>query len=415
MNRNYLFLFALLGLMFTNCYAQAITTIEVELAQPTSGMDVPIEIFLDEITFLSASDLRLVQVLGDKRIEVPFQIRSGEHRSLHWIIETKNLRSRKAIYELVKGKSDSISDLIKAKTENGLLIIHSGNKNLLGYQYGIKYPPEGVDPAYKRSGFIHPLWSPHGQVLTRIQPPDHYHHYGIWNPWTQVSFEGKTIDFWNLAKKEGTVRFSKFVSISEGPVFCEYQALHEHVVLKEDGSEKVALNELQTVRIYQPHDPDYYIADFTSELNCATDSPFTILEYRYAGLGWRATEQWNKNNSEVITSEGKTRIDADGSTAKWYYVQGEVDNDYAGAAMMSYPTNYNHPEPIRVWPVNVNERGDVYANFCPTKNKDWPLNPGQRYVLKYRIIVFNGRFTKEKAESGWQYFAKPPKVTVKMN
>src|SRR5690606_42107088 len=44
--------------------------------------------------------------------------------------------------------------------------------------------------AYGRSGFIHPLWSPKGQVLTRVQPEDHYHHYGIWNPWTQLNYEG---------------------------------------------------------------------------------------------------------------------------------------------------------------------------------------------------------------------------------
>jgi hypothetical protein len=415
MKRNCLLLLIFPALIAANCNAQKIATLEVELAEHASGLDVPAEIQLDDITFLSGSELTLFQLQGDKRTEVPFQVREGEHRSLLWVIETKNLNAGKAVYELVKGKSDMKPDLIEAKTENGLLTIHSGDRNLLGYQYGMKYPPEGVDPAYKRSGFIHPLWSPHGQVLTRIQPPDHYHHYGIWNPWTQVSFEGKTVDFWNLAKKEGTVRFAGFVSIAEGPVFCEYQTLHEHVVLKNDGSEKVALNEMQTVRIYQPHDPDYYIADITSQLSCATDSPFKILEYRYAGLGWRATEQWNKDNSEVLTSEGKTRKDADGSMARWCIVQGQVDNDYAGVVMMSYPANYNHPEPLRVWPENMNERGDVYANFCPTKNKDWLLNPGQKYALKYRLLVFNGHCTKEKAESGWQYFAKPPKVSVKMN
>jgi hypothetical protein len=415
MKRNCLLLLIFPALIATNCHAQKIATFEVELAEPASGLDVPAEIQLDDITFLSGSELTLFQIQPDKRTEIPFQVREGEHRSLYWVIETKNLNTGKAVYELVKGKSDMKPDLIETKTEDGLLTIHTGNRNLLGYQYGMKYPPEGVDPAYKRSGFIHPLWSPHGQVLTRIQPPDHFHHYGIWNPWTQVSFEGQTVDFWNLAKKEGTVRFAGFVSTADGPVFCEYQTLHEHVVLKNDGSEKVALNEMQTVRIYQPHDPDYYIADITSQLSCATDSPFKILEYRYAGLGWRATEQWNKDNSEILTSEGKTRKDADGSAARWCIVQGRIDNDYAGVVMMSYPANYNHPEPLRVWPENMNERGDVYANFCPTKNKDWLLNPGRRYVLKYRLLVFNGHCTKEKAESGWQYFAKPPKVSVKMN
>ena len=103
--------------------------------------------------------------------------------------------------------------------------------------------------------------------------------------------------------------------------------------------------------------------------------PFLILEYRYAGLGWRATEKWNKDNSEVLTSEGKTRKEADGSTGKWFIVQGALDNDYGGAVMMSYPANYNHPEPMRIWPENSNRVGEMFAMFAPTKNKNWLSNP----------------------------------------
>jgi hypothetical protein len=115
----------------------------------------------------------------------------------------------------------------------------------------------------------------------------------------------------------------------------------------------------------------------------------------------------------VLTSEGKTRKDADGSKARWCIVQGEIDNDYAGVVMMSFPTNYNFPEPLRIWPENQYNRGDMFANFCPTKDMDWLLNPGKNYALRYRFLVFNDRTDKEKAESAWYYFANPPQVTVK--
>jgi len=82
--------------------------------------------------------------------------------------------------------------------------------------------------------------------------------------------------------------------------------------------------------------------------------------------------------------------------------------------MMSYPSNYNHPEPLRIWPENSNG-GEMFGMFAPTTTKDWLLVPGKTYVLKYRFNVFNGHFTKEKAESGWQYYGTPPKVTVKLN
>ena len=76
-------------------------------------------------------------------------------------------------------------------------------------------PPEGIDPLYKRSAYIHPLWSPGGEVLTRIQPPDHYHHYGIWNPWTHTHFDTMKVDFWNLAEGQGTVRFAEYLEMQE--------------------------------------------------------------------------------------------------------------------------------------------------------------------------------------------------------
>jgi hypothetical protein len=402
------FLFAGTGL---TGFCQRIAVLEVELTKPALGIDEPVSIALQDIT--RDTLLTLVEVQGTKKIPVPFQLEHGDRSMLHWVITSDDKTKR--VYELAKGKQPNPSS-VTIQNQEGSLTIQGHGKNLLRYQYATVYPPQGIDSAFRRSGFIHPLWTPHGQSLTRIQAPDHYHHYGLWNPWTHVAFEGDTVDFWNLNAKQGTVRFAKFTSITKGPVYGEFKALHEHVVLensKKKKNEKVALNEIQTVRVYQPGaNQNYYIVDITIDMRCAGNSPFTILEYRYAGLGWRATEKWKKDNSEVLTSEGKTRKDADGTTARWSIIQGALDNDYGGAVMMSNPSNYNHPEPLRIWPENSNG-GEMFAMFAPTKNKNWLLTPGNTYTLSYRFIVYNGHFTHEKAESGWQYYSAPPKITVK--
>ncbi len=403
----------LLSLICLNAYSQKVATMEVLLKRPASGMNLPVSINLDEITYISDSLLILYEISDIDRTIVPFQIESGNSRKLTWIVNAGTGPDEKHIYELVQGKPMQ-SETVKASVNDGALVIHSGDKNLLQYNFKTVYPPKGVDSAYKRSGFIHPLWSPHGQILTRIQPPDHYHHYGIWNPWTHVEYEGDTVDFWNINSNQGTVRFANFVSIENGSVYSEFGALHEHVVFRKAGKEKVAMNELHNVRIYAPDkDHDSYIVDFNFLMNCADDSPVKLLEYRYAGLGWRTTEKWDNKNSMVLTSEGKTRKDADGSKARWCIVQGEIDNDYAGVVMMSFPVNYNFPEPLRIWPEDQYNRGDMFANFCPTKDMDWVLNPRKNYALRYRFLVFNGRFDKEKAESAWYYFAYPPEVKIK--
>jgi hypothetical protein len=395
--------------------AQRVATFEVQLDRPANGLSIPVSVDLDGVTFLSDSSLSLVEVNGSSEANVPFQIQQGDHRILTWNVNTAGNLKKKRTYRLVQTAPGKFNQVV-AKEEDGALTIRAGDKNLLRYYFRTVYPPAGIDTNYRRSGFIHPLWTPKGQELTRIQAPDHYHHYGIWNPWTHVLFENDTVDFWNIRGRQGTVRFAKFISETNGNVFSEFEALHEHVALKKrNGGEKVALNELQTVKVYQPEESsDYYYVDITSKMSCASESPFKILAYRYAGLGWRTTGFWDKQNCEVLTSEGKTRKDTDNSKAKWCIVQGALpDNEYGGAVMLSYPGNYNHPEPMRIWVENTNGRGDMFANFAPTKDKDWLLEPGKTYVLKYRFVVFNGKFDKNKAESAWQYFANPPKVTIK--
>ena len=393
--------------------AQRIATLEVSIPAAYRGTMIPLKQDLDAITFLPDSVLQLFEIRAAGRVAVPFQISHDQGRSLHWVLASQPGAMRKT-FELVKGKAPQPAGSIKPQRADGALTIKNGTANLLQYHFATVYPPAGVDTVYRRSGFIHPLWSPGGQELTRINAPDHYHHWGLWNPWTETFFEGDSVDFWNLARRQGTVRFANFLSITSGPAFAEYKALHEHVVYKKQSPEKVAIHEVQTVRVYPPAaDQKYYLMDITVQLNCATDSPVVLLEYRYGGLGIRATEAWNKDNSQVLTSEGKTRKNADGSTARWCMVQGAVQNAHAGLVMLSHPVNYNHPEPLRVWPENMNGRGDVFLNFSPTKNRSWKLEPGKTYLLKYRFAVFNDPFSKEQAEAAWQAFANPPEVVVR--
>jgi len=66
---------------------------------------------------------------------------------------------------------------------------------------------------------------------------------------------------------------------------------------------------------------------------------------------------------------------------------------------------------MRVWPVDANGgRGDVYFEFCPIRHNDWMLEKGRDYSLKYRLLVFDGSITAEKAEIYWQGFANPPRI-----
>ena len=73
----------------------------------------------------------------------------------------------------------------------------------------------------------------------------------------------------------------------------------------------------------------------------------------------------------------------------------------------------NYPEPIRIWPVGSNNgKENVFFNFNPAMDRDWILEPGNDYQLKYRMFVYDGKIEASKAESLWHDFAFPPKVSV---
>ena len=300
------------------------------------------------------------------------------------------------------------SSQLSYQKKDGRLQILDGNQEILGYQYEFMNPPEGVSPAYGRSGFMHPVNTPSGKLLTWIQPKDHYHHYGIWNPWTHVEVKGDTVDFWNLNQKTGLVAFDSFKNIEKTKAGgVKYTAVHNHVKTK-GGIKETVLTEDQIVSIKKLTSNSYAI-DLESVYKCATDAPFNILEYRYAGLGWRATSEWKKENCTVLTSAGIPREGSDGSLAKWILSQGSFETGSGGILMLSHPDNFNHTpnqgEPIRIWPENSNG-GYLFVNFSPTKNKDWKLMPGKNYHLKYRLVVFDDKMDAATAEAHYTSFLK---------
>lgn len=291
------------------------------------------------------------------------------------------------------------------------ITLKADGRNILSYYHAVKDVPAGVDPLYKKSGFIHPLWSPAGKVLTAIQPRDHYHHYGIWAPWTLTHIEGREVDFWNLSKGQGTVRFAGIESMKASGKESVLRVRQKHIDFTVDKAGKVAIEEILDMRARpeQIENRTAWIVDIVSRQKNVLDVPIVLDAYRYGGgLGFRATEQWTAKNSTVLTSEGKARAEADGTRARWCDVNGGFDDgSQAGIVFLSHPSNREHPEPMRVWPADTNKgRGDIFFEFCPIRLNAWTFEPQKEYVLRYRMIVYDGTLQPQTAEALWQDFTK---------
>src|SRR5690606_24697741 len=146
---------------------------------------------------------------------VPSQLETG-HAARIWFMLNGISEKKSTRMFVLKQLADQVNEVVRVpvtlKKDHKDLSLLVNETPVLSYRYAVTYPPDGVNPIFKRSGFIHPLWSPGGEVLSRIQAPDHYHHYGIWGPWTKTTIDGRAVDFWNLVAGEGTVQFAGFLS-----------------------------------------------------------------------------------------------------------------------------------------------------------------------------------------------------------
>jgi hypothetical protein len=360
----------------------------------------------------SSSAVELFEISGKEKKHVNSQLVTGNSNThlLYWILDGSTAAGSARTFVAKKVKTGKDGSLMQVEDNGKALILKKGDKNILQYNYTTVEPPAGVDKSYSRSGFIHPAWSPAGNILTAIQPKDHYHHYGIWNPWTRILYDDNTYDLWNIADKQGTVRAGTVENTYCGDVFAGYSATLDHCIFT-PVEEKVIINELCNVMAWNV--PEGFLWDFESHLSPSTSLPVLLKEYRYAGFGYRATEDWTKENCEMMTSEGKTRQQIDGSTARWIYITGDTGSGRSGLLFMGHPDNFNSPEPLRIWDENANGgRGDAFINFAPTKNRDWELKPGERYLLRYRILSYEGEMTTETADRLWNDFAYPAAVVI---
>ena len=356
--------------------------------------------------------MRVEEIDGDERRPVPHQIepaRGGEPARL-WILLDGETGARETRTFALSYGLPAQGESVEIVFDNQSLLMQLGGQTMFHYNHLHVLPPEDVEPAFVRSGYIHPVYSPSGLLVTE-DFPRHRHHKGVWFPWTRTEFEGREIDFWNLGQETGTVQFAGFETVTSGPVFGHLIARHEHVDLTQ-GHGKTALNETWDVRAYNAGGPQegWWKWDLTAAQECATDSPLELLEYHYGGLGFRGAAEWVDDNHVILTSEGHTKADGHTERSRWAAHSGEIeDGGAATVVIMVHPDNERFPEPMRIW-----DEGGSFFCYSPVQLGDWTLEPGEQYQFRYRFLVHDGEIDADRAERAWQEFATPAEATLEL-
>jgi Methane oxygenase PmoA len=327
---------------------------------------------------------------------------------------TDNLPAGKTIqYDLISGPMGAQYGFINKpiitihEEKDGVWIKDHNNKPVLFYHTTIVQPPADSPASYARSGFIHPVYSPNGKILTDDFPAGHAHQHAMFAAWTNTTFRKDFVDFWNTQLQKGTVEHVEVLRKKEGPIVTQLQVLLRYKSL----AHGEVLKEKWTLNFY-PF-TGYYLFDLISEQVNTTKDTLFLNPYHYGGLAFRGSREWNPDdkthftsNWHILTSEGIKDTSANATHARWVDASGIVDGAPAGATVFDHPDNFRYPQAIRVHP------SFPYWCYSPVIDGAFTIAPGQYYRSRYRYFLHAGSPAPafiNKIEMEWR---TPPSVKV---
>jgi hypothetical protein len=297
----------------------------------------------------------------------------------------------------------STAPKVTAQREGTQIVFRAGDREMFRYQAEPgELPRPDIKAEFRRGGYIHPVLSPSGKLVTDDFPRNHVHHHGIWAPWTKTKFEGREPDFWNMGQEIALVEFVAVDQVWSEGASAGLTARHRFVDLKAPGGPKAALNETWTIRAFAVEGPrPGYLIDLISTQTCATTSPLELPKYHYGGLGFRGNWAWNgKTNGLYLTSNGDTdRLKINETRGSWAWIGGPVDGGITGTAILCHPSNFRAPQPMRLHPT------EPFLCFAPQQLGDMAIKPGEPYVFRYRFVVADGEPDAKLIEQWWKDYA----------
>lgn len=279
--------------------------------------------------------------------------------------------------------------------EPAALTLLGNHGKLLRYNSQHIESPKPEAPWYGRSGFVHPVYTPSGRIVTDDFPSDHLHQHGLMFAWTSAQIDGRRVDFWNSQQREGRVEHVETIEAGSDSIVVQLR----HVDQLADPPQTVLRETWKITHV--PHE-SMNVFDLWSTQICVMDQPLEITQYHYGAMGVRGAGEWMNGRATIVTSEGRDRIEGNHTRPDWVVMHGEVDGKTCGIAALGHPDNFRSPQPVRLHPEMP------YFCFAPMVAGGFSIEPGEPYISRFRFVAFDGEPDVEKIDAIWREFAELP-------
>jgi hypothetical protein len=273
-----------------------------------------------------------------------------------------------------------------------------GSLPVIRYNQGTVPVPDGIDPAYARGDYIHPLFGPAGEVLTDDYPKDHPHHRGVSWSWPVTRWGDEVRDIW--AVRGVWSRPVAMRRTEAGAVFALLEAENEW----KWGDKDPIVRETVVIRAFRQSQGNR-IVDVEVRLTGLVDG--AAIGGRpgggYGGFSLRAAPG---QDQKIVLHTGASPSNPEQAWIDYSAVFPKGQRR-TGVTIYEHPSVPGYPSQLLQYP-NLN---CVMPAFPGTR--EVPLPKGETLVLKHRLWIHSGTAEEEALAAVWSMFAAPPKVIVR--
>jgi hypothetical protein len=256
---------------------------------------------------------------------------------------------------------------------------------------------------HRRKPHLHPVTTPSGTVLTRIEPPDHPWQRGVW-------FVVKFVDgdnFWEEGdpKGWGVQRHTGPPEVTGDDGDDSAGVTGDLVWIRPD-RETVAIHEHRRLT-HVELDGHAYAIDWEVTLTAPADavldrSPYMGVWGGYSGLAFGGRDDWA--DTRLLLDDGVEQERVAPHRSRWC----DLSSELGGVCILDHPANPSHPVPFYATTRAGAGYGDGWANTVyPAFLWDGPLTlpAGHELRFRYRVAVHDGPWTAETADAAWAAYA----------